>query len=117
MIGEHEVAEIVIGLPLRMSGVEGIQAEKMQAFAEEIRRTLSSLPVHLWDERLTSAQANRAAARNRDVDQAPRRGGGSDGGGADFADLDGCEERWLVVGRSWLVVGPKPSVSDLSFFR
>jgi len=31
------VAEIVMGLPLRMSGAEGIQAEKMQAFAEDIR--------------------------------------------------------------------------------
>jgi putative Holliday junction resolvase len=41
-----------------MSGAEGIQAEKMQAFAEEIRRRFK-LPVHLWDERLTSAQANR----------------------------------------------------------
>jgi len=58
VIREHQVTEIVMGLPLRMSGAEGIQAEKMQAFAEEIRRRFK-LPVHLWDERLTSAQANR----------------------------------------------------------
>jgi putative holliday junction resolvase len=58
VIREHQVAEIVMGLPLRMSGAEGLQAEKMQAFAEEIRRRFK-LPVHLWDERLTSAQANR----------------------------------------------------------
>ena len=58
VIREQKVAEIVMGLPLRMSGSEGIQAEKMQAFAEEIRRRFK-LPVHLWDERLTSAQANR----------------------------------------------------------
>ncbi len=58
VIREHKVTEIVMGLPLRMSGAEGIQAEKMQAFAEEIRRRFK-LPVHLWDERLTSAQANR----------------------------------------------------------
>ncbi len=58
VIREHDVAEIVMGLPLRMSGAEGIQAEKMQTFAEEIRRRFK-LPVHLWDERLTSAQANR----------------------------------------------------------
>jgi len=55
---DYEVAEIVVGFPLRMSGVEGIQAEKMQAFAEELRKRLQ-LPVHLWDERLTSAEANR----------------------------------------------------------
>jgi len=46
------------GLPLRMSGLEGIQAEKMQIFAEELRKRFK-LPVHLWDERLTSAEANR----------------------------------------------------------
>jgi putative Holliday junction resolvase len=58
VIRDHNVSEIVMGLPLRMSGVEGIQAEKMQAFADEIRRRFK-LPVHLWDERLTSVQANR----------------------------------------------------------
>jgi len=58
VIREHNVAEIVMGLPLRMVGGEGIQAEKMQAFAEEVRRRFR-LPVHFWDERLTSAQANR----------------------------------------------------------
>jgi putative holliday junction resolvase len=58
VIGRYQIAEIVIGLPLRMTGGEGIQAEKMQAFADEIRRRFR-LPVHLWDERLTSAQANR----------------------------------------------------------
>ena len=58
VVREHNVGEIVMGLPLRMVGGEGIQAEKMQAFAEEVRRRFR-LPVHLWDERLTSAQANR----------------------------------------------------------
>jgi putative Holliday junction resolvase len=41
-----------------MSGVEGIQAEKVQAFAEELRHKFK-LPVHLFDERLTSVEANR----------------------------------------------------------
>jgi putative holliday junction resolvase len=45
-------------IPLRMSGVEGSQAEKMQEFAEQLRQRFK-LPVHLWDERLTSAEANR----------------------------------------------------------
>jgi putative Holliday junction resolvase len=58
VIREYEVREIVIGLPLRMSGEEGTQAEKMQVFAEELRKRFR-LPVHLWDERLTSAEANR----------------------------------------------------------
>jgi len=58
VIRQYEVKEIVVGLPLRMSGEEGIQADKMQGFAEELRRRFG-LPVHLWDERLTSAEANR----------------------------------------------------------
>jgi putative Holliday junction resolvase len=58
VIRDYEVHEIVIGLPLRMSGAEGIQSEKMQGFAEDLRKRFR-LPVHLWDERLTSAEANR----------------------------------------------------------
>lgn len=58
IIRENEVREIVVGLPLRMNGAEGTQSEKMQAFAEELRKRFR-LPVHLWDERLTSAEANR----------------------------------------------------------
>ncbi|HET9409340.1 MAG TPA: Holliday junction resolvase RuvX [Candidatus Sulfotelmatobacter sp.] len=58
LVQEYEIHEIVVGLPLRMSGAEGTQAEKMKAFAEELRQRLG-LPVHLWDERLTSAEANR----------------------------------------------------------
>lgn len=58
VIRDYEVKEIVVGLPLRMSGVEGIQAEKIQMFAEQLRKQFG-LPVHLWDERLTSAEANR----------------------------------------------------------
>jgi len=58
VIQAYEVGEIIVGFPLRMSGAEGIQAEKMKLFAEELKKR-SQLPVHLWDERLTSAEANR----------------------------------------------------------
>ena len=58
VIRAYKVQEIVVGLPLRMSGAEGIQSDKMQVFAEELRKRFR-LPVHLWDERLTSAEANR----------------------------------------------------------
>lgn len=58
LIRQYGVAEIVMGLPLRMSGAEGLQAEKVQEFAAELRRKFK-LPVHLFDERLTSVEANR----------------------------------------------------------
>jgi putative Holliday junction resolvase len=58
LIREYQVREIVLGNPLRMSGEEGAQSQKVAEFAEELRRRFE-LPVHLWDERLTSAEANR----------------------------------------------------------
>lgn len=58
VIRDYQVAEIVLGNPLRMSGEEGTQSEKVAAFAEELRQKFQ-VPVHLWDERLTSAEANR----------------------------------------------------------
>jgi len=57
-IREYQVREIVLGNPLRMSGQEGTQSQKVAEFAEALREHFQ-LPVHLWDERLTSAEANR----------------------------------------------------------
>jgi putative Holliday junction resolvase len=57
-IKQYAVAEIVMGLPLRMSGETGTQSEKVEAFAEELRSRFK-VPVHLFDERLTSVEANR----------------------------------------------------------
>jgi putative holliday junction resolvase len=71
VIQELEITQIVVGYPLRMSGAEGFQAEKMQKFAEELREHFA-LPVHLWDERLTSAEANRLL---RETDMSIRRRG------------------------------------------
>jgi putative holliday junction resolvase len=58
VLREYDVKEIVVGLPLRMSGQEGTQSEKIRIFAKELEKKFG-LPVHLWDERLTSAEANR----------------------------------------------------------
>lgn len=55
---EFEITEIVLGNPLRMSGEVGSQSQKVAGFAEELRFRFQ-LPVHLWDERLSSAEANR----------------------------------------------------------
>jgi putative pre-16S rRNA nuclease len=57
-IKQHAIEEIVVGLPLRMSGEAGIQSEKVEEFADELRKRFK-LPVHLFDERLTSVEANR----------------------------------------------------------
>jgi putative Holliday junction resolvase len=57
-VREYQVREIVLGYPLRMSGEQGKQSQKVAEFAEQLRSRFQ-LPVHLWDERLTSAEANR----------------------------------------------------------
>src|SRR5271157_1212257 len=58
LIKQYGVGEIVMGLPLRLSGDTGIQSDKVEVFAEELRKKFK-LPVHLFDERLTSVEANR----------------------------------------------------------
>ena len=57
-IKQYAVGEIVVGLPLRMSGETGTQSEKVEVFAKELRARCKR-PVHLFDERLTSVEANR----------------------------------------------------------
>jgi len=51
------VAGIVVGNPLHLSGEAGARAAKTQAFAAELGE-LTGLPIHLWDERLTTHEAH-----------------------------------------------------------
>lgn len=53
-----EVAGIVVGNPLHLSGEVSPQAAKTQAFAAALGE-LTGLPIHLWDERLTTEEAHR----------------------------------------------------------
>ena|SRR5438309_8837931 len=58
VLRQYEVAEIVLGNPLRMSGESGTASERSQEFAELLSEKFG-LPVHLLDERLTTAEAHR----------------------------------------------------------
>ena len=51
------VAGIVVGNPVHLSGDVSPQAAKTQAFAAELGE-LTGLPIHLWDERLTTRDAH-----------------------------------------------------------
>lgn len=55
----YEIAEIVVGLPLMMSGKKGLLADEVTAFCA-ILKTHFSCPISTWDERLTSVQADRS---------------------------------------------------------
>jgi putative Holliday junction resolvase len=68
VIEERGVQEIVVGLPLMMDGSRGIQAEKIEAFVEILKR-YTRLPIHLQDERLSTSEVDRmlmSAGRRRD---------------------------------------------------
>jgi putative Holliday junction resolvase len=57
-VRDLRVEEIVVGLPKNMDGTLGPSAEAAQEFARLLRDRLE-IPVHLWDERLTSLAAER----------------------------------------------------------
>ena len=59
LIDEYEVGEIVLGLPKHMNASEGERVELTREFGERLERR-TGLPVSLWDERLTTAAADKA---------------------------------------------------------
>jgi putative pre-16S rRNA nuclease len=77
LVREQQAAEVVVGLPLRLDGSAGPQAEKVMAFVERLRRAVP-VPVTTRDERLSSVAASeklveagvRGSARKQKLDQA-----------------------------------------------
>jgi putative Holliday junction resolvase len=56
---EHEVLEVVVGLPRSLSGGEGPAAQGVRAYATALAARISPTPVRLVDERLTTIEAHR----------------------------------------------------------
>ncbi|MFH0964475.1 MAG: Holliday junction resolvase RuvX [Planctomycetota bacterium] len=61
---------IVVGLPITLSGEEGIAAKRAQAFADGLRRR-AGVPVETFDERLSTVRAERTLL-SRDLSRAKR---------------------------------------------
>ncbi|MFN3409705.1 MAG: Holliday junction resolvase RuvX [Limisphaerales bacterium] len=59
LVRDKQVELILLGLPRNMNGTFGPAAERARALGEKLRAALG-VPVREWDERLTSAQAERA---------------------------------------------------------
>lgn len=59
LILEYQVEEIVLGLPKNMNDTCGDRVELTLAFLEKLERR-TGLPVHTWDERLTTVAADKA---------------------------------------------------------
>ncbi len=58
LIREHEVSLLLIGNPINMGGAEGRQSGWVREFAGALERE-TGLPIRLWDERLTTVEAQR----------------------------------------------------------
>ena len=59
LAAEYGVGRVVVGNPLHMSGEAGVRSQKSAEFAEMVKKRLN-VPVELYDERLTTVQADRA---------------------------------------------------------
>jgi putative Holliday junction resolvase len=64
LLGEKEVDLLLVGLPRNMDGSYGPAAQKVEAFIA-VLKTAVTVPIKTWDERLTSAQANRILIQAR----------------------------------------------------
>jgi putative Holliday junction resolvase len=71
VIAEEGVDEVVVGLPVNMDGSHGPAAQAAQEFAEALADRVA-VPVHCYDERLTTAEAEEILI-GRDVPRARRR--------------------------------------------
>ncbi|WP_284637995.1 Holliday junction resolvase RuvX [Paenibacillus silviterrae] len=58
LVRQYGVTELVVGLPKNMNNTIGPRGEICMAFAQKLQDILQ-LPVHLWDERLTTVAATR----------------------------------------------------------
>jgi putative Holliday junction resolvase len=58
LLVEKEIDLVLIGLPRNMDGTYGPAAQKVQAFVAVLRGAIT-VPIKMWDERLTSSQANK----------------------------------------------------------
>ena len=59
LILAYQVEEIVLGLPKNMNDTLGASVELTNEFKEKLERR-TGLPVHMWDERLTTVAADKA---------------------------------------------------------
>lgn len=73
LVREHQVSDVVVGLPRTLEGSLGPQAQKVLLFMEELRPVVR-VPVVSWDERFTSSMATQALIE-AGVSRQGRKGG------------------------------------------
>lgn len=73
LVAEYEVQRIVVGRPLQLNGRDGLATQSIDGFVATLAKHVT-VPIDAWDERLTTAQAERVmiegGARRADRRQA-----------------------------------------------
>lgn len=64
LINQHQVKEVIIGLPLSLSGLPGEQAEKVHIFTNHLTQH-TGIPLKMRDERLSTVSAKRLMRESR----------------------------------------------------
>jgi putative Holliday junction resolvase len=64
IVGEQAAGEVIVGLPLSLTGALGPQAQRVMEVVAAMRERLG-IPVHVWDERLSTVQAGRRSHAER----------------------------------------------------
>lgn len=64
LVKEYEVEKIVLGFPKNMNNTLGERAEKSLEFKEKLERR-AGIPVIMWDERLTTVEAERTLIESK----------------------------------------------------
>lgn len=60
LVGEREATDVVVGLPLELSGQEGRRARRVRVLIDALRAALpDEVAVHTWDERFSTAAVER----------------------------------------------------------
>jgi putative Holliday junction resolvase len=62
LVREHEAVQIVVGLPVQLSGTEGAAAIDIRAYCERLARAVGHVPIVLADERMSTVVATRRLA-------------------------------------------------------
>lgn len=70
-IADYDICALVLGYPLNMDGTEGVRCQSTRAFARALWQS-TSLPILLYDERLSTMVVNRAMIEEGDVSRAKR---------------------------------------------
>jgi putative holliday junction resolvase len=69
---EHEIARIIVGHPVHMTGEAGSMADEAARFAERLKKEIG-IEVELLDERLTSWEAEQTVGKTRSSSRRKRR--------------------------------------------